>query len=279
MERARIFLKKVIEIIKKPEMRILPGQLAFFLVMSLIPLVALIGTIASSLSISLDSIKVTLSSSIPEEISNILTSAITGQGLNFNIVVFFISAFILASNGPHSMIITSNEIYKIENSSVIRRRLKAVVMTFILVLLFLFLLLIPVFGDYIFSIIRIYVTNQQPVDFFYGIYQILKYPLIIIILYFNIKLIYVISPDEKITSVTTRKGAIFTTVGWIISTEIYSFYINTFSTYDIFYGSVANILILLLWVYILSYIFVLGMVINASTYKESVTKQMGVIKN
>ena len=54
MERAKGFLKKAIELIKKPEMRILPGHLAFFFVMSLIPIVALIGALASRLSISLD---------------------------------------------------------------------------------------------------------------------------------------------------------------------------------------------------------------------------------
>ena len=55
----------------------------------------------------------------------------------------------------------------------------------------------------------------------------------------------------------------FTTITWIIATEIYSFYIGTFTNYDIFYGSISNILILLLWVYILAYIFVVGMAFNA----------------
>lgn len=277
MEQARGFVKKVIKIVKKPEMRILPGQLAFFLVLSIIPLIALIGAIASTLSIPADTIKVTLSNSVPRELSEVLTEIISGQGLNFNIAIFFISAFLLASNGPHSMIITSNEIYKIDSQNIIRRRLKAVVMTLILVGLFLFLLLVPVFGDSIFSLMRIYITNKSAVDIFYSIYQILKYPIIIGILYFNIKLMYVIAPDKKIQRNTTTKGAIFTTIGWIISTEIYSFYISTFSKYDIFYGSISNLLILLLWVYLLSYIFVLGMVINVGSNKEN--KETGMTKN
>ena len=48
------------------------------------------------------------------------------------------------------------------------------------------------------------------------------------------------------------------------SEGIYSIYIDSFSNYNIFYGNISNILILLMWVYILSYIFVLGMAINAS---------------
>jgi membrane protein len=97
--------------------------------------------------------------------------------------------------------------------------------------------------------------------------SILKYPIVIAILYLNLKLMYVIAPDQEIPSKSTSKGAMFTTIGWVLSTEIFAFYIEKFARYDIFYGSISNILILLLWVYLLSYIFVLGMVINAGVYK------------
>ena len=97
--------------------------------------------------------------------------------------------------------------------------------------------------------------------------SILKYPIVITILYLNIKLMYVIAPDKEIPSKSTKKGAMFTTLGWVLATEIFAFYIEKFARYDIFYGSISNILVLLLWVYLLSYIFVLGMVINAGDYK------------
>lgn len=268
MEKVRSFFKKVIEIVVRPEMRILPGQLAFFFVISLIPLVALIGAICSSLSISLESFEVTLNQILPGNVGNILITAATNEGLNFNIGVFFISAFILASNGTNSIINVSNEIYKLKSKDFIRRRLKAIIMTFVLVILLVFILLVPVFGDSIFAILQQQLSNEKLITFLNNIYQLAKYPLSIIIIYFNIKLIYVIAPDERIESITTTKGAIFTTASWIIASELYSFYIETFAKYDIFYGSISNILILLLWVYLLSYIFVLGLVLNAGDYKN-----------
>ena len=111
-----------------------------------------------------------------------------------------------------------------------------------------------------------YLEDFKPIEIIYQIYQLLKYPITIFILYGNIRLLYTIAPDEKVASITTRKGAIFTTIGWVLATEIYSFYIGTFASYSIFYGSISNILVLLLWVYILSYIFVLGMGLNAGEY-------------
>ena len=267
MEQARAFLRKVIKIIKKPEMRILPGQLAFFLFMSLIPLAALIGAIASSLSIPVAALRQTMNG-MPKEVIDFIIEIINSKGINFNISVFFISAFILASNGPHSMIITSNEIYKIESRNIIARRIKAIMMTFVMVGLFFVLFLIPIFGDTIFEMVRNNIRDESLVKFIYITYQLI----------FNIKLLYVIAPDDHIESMTTTQGAIFTTIGWIIATEIYSFYIGSFTSYDKFYGSISNIIILLLWIYILSYIFVLGMIINAGTYKEK-TQVLKVVED
>ncbi len=278
MEQARGFFRKIINQIKKPEMRILPGQLAFFLVMSLIPMIALIATLAATLSISTGTIAVSMTSMMPKEIASILKDIVGENGLNFNMAVFLISAFLLASNGTHSMIITSNEIYRIESRDFISRRVKAIFMIFLLVLVFFFLLIVPVFGDNIFNLLKESFKDNTIVDISYVVYKVVKYPLIALLLLFNIKLIYVIAPDEQIPSHSTTSGAIFTTVGWIIATEIYAFYVGSFASYGIFYGSISNVLILLIWIYILSYIFVLGMGINAGTYKEETMEMQRIIE-
>lgn len=268
MEKVRSFIKKMSELIIRPEMRILPGQIAFFFVVSLIPLIALLGSIASNISTATEAMSSLIEELMPAGIGDYLLNAISSNNLNFNINAFFISAFILASNGTHSMINASNEIYKIKPKDYIRRRLKAIIMIIVLVILLTFLLLVPVFGDSIFNLIKEQITNEFALNLIYKIYQFAKYPISIIIIFCNIKLIYVIAPDDKIESKTTTKGSVFTTISWIISSEIYSIYVEKFTKYDIFYGSISNILVLLLWVYLLAYIFVLGMVINAGDYKS-----------
>ena len=110
MEKARDFIIKVLRILLMPEMRILPAHLAFFLVITLIPLIALIATLAAFLSISTESIRIAIVEYVPGGIADILNSIIKGNGINFNIIVFFASAFLLASNGTLSMINSSNEI-------------------------------------------------------------------------------------------------------------------------------------------------------------------------
>ena len=263
-KKMRIFLRKVISIIRLPEMRILPGQLAFFLVISIIPLITLVGAIGSGFGLPATSIKEILDSVVPHDIINYLIPANTEGILNFNMIIFFGAAFILASNGTYSIINTSNEIYKVEDNGEIKKRLKAVLMTFILVILFLFLILVPAFGDVLIRLITTSVQNESLNSIIEGIYHIIKYPISLFIIYYNLKLLYTIAPSTKISSKSTIPGALFTTIMWLLSSKIYAFYVDFFSNYDVFYGAMSNILVLLIWVYILAYIFTLGMCFNAT---------------
>ena len=260
--KARKYTKKMLEMINTTEMRVLPGQLAFFIVMSMFPTVALIRFISLKMGLNIGSFTAS-NNYIPKDVLHVL-NGITGGTGGYNIAIFLVLCFIIASNGLHSIIITSNEIYKIKDNGFIKRRIKAIIMTFMVVFLFIFLLIVPVFGDQIFSLVKEYVQDKQSINVLYRIYQLIKYPLIIVILYINIKLIYVMAPDKKIKSTSTTKGSLFTTFGWIIVSEFYALYTTYFVRYDIIYGSISSILILLIWVYLLSYIFSLGLIINAS---------------
>lgn len=265
MKQARKFIRRAINIIKRPYMRILPGQLAFFAIMSLTPLIALVGTIANYFSLSIEPVKNITSSILPIDPTILFTSsALNGEGLNFNIIVFFISAFLLASNGTYALIITANEIYNKEEETMIRKRIKAILMTFVLVGILFFLLTITVFGNLFFQVLEKYSTNKELVLTLSNCYDYLKVPLSIILIYFNVKQLYKMAPTSKISTNLSKYAAIFTTIVWIIGTEIYSVYVKFFANYNLFYGSISNIIILMVWIYFLSYVFVLGMALSAS---------------
>lgn len=267
------FFKRVFEVISKPEMQVLPGQMAFFFVLSLIPLLALVGLILTSFSVSSDNLINMLNSAIPKEVVELLLPAINNPTLSGGLIIFFFSAFLLASNGASSIITASNQIYKVDNPNFIKRRIKAILMTIILVSIILFMLLVPALGDSITQAIKIAGNGNKATEIIYIVYQVLKYPLTIFLVYFDVKLLYVLAPNKQIQSNTTTFGAVFTTIGWILATEAYSFYLSRFSKYDIFYGSLSSILILLLWVYLISYIFVLGMALSASLEQNKDLKQ------
>ena len=106
----------------------------------------------------------------------------------------------------------------------------------------------------------------------YDIFVFAKYPLAFVLIFYFIKLIYTLSPDKKIPSKSVNKGTIFTSITWILVTSIYSYYANNLANYDLFYGSLSNLVVLLIWVYIISYTFVLGIGINVNEYRLNENK-------
>ena len=66
-----------------------------------------------------------------------------------------------------------------------------------------------------------------------------------------------------------NKGALFTTLGWVIITAIYSIYISNFANYKMFYGGISTIIVMMIWVYFLAYILVMGIAINSAEYEEA----------
>ena len=247
-------------------MLILPGQLSFFFLMTIVPLAALFISIFSRLHISTNFLGDLIINNVPDALLGIIDTLNSSSGANVNVIIFFVSALLLASNGTNSMIIASNKIYNVTESNYIKRRLKSIAMLIVLIGLLLFIFLVPVFGDMIIKLIQ-NMNHHKIGSVVKFVYNILKYPISFILVFLAIKALYIMAPDIKIKSREVNYGAIFTSFSWVVVTQGYSLYVENFSNYNNLYGSLSNILVLMWWVYILSYIFVLGIGLNVTKYQ------------
>lgn len=255
------FFDNFIKVLKRPEMAILPGQLAFFFVLAIVPTITLISYGASLLNLSTDVIYDFLANAFSEDIAAMLLN-VPESASGIGLVITMIVGYYTASNGPASIIITSNAIYGEKQTGFFKRRLKSIIMTIFLVLLFIFMLIVPVFGDKIIELFEYVDLNSSITDKVTTIIRLLQGPVTWLIMYFFIKILYTIAPNKRIKSKNVGYGAIFTSVSWILITYGYSFYINNIAYYSTFYGSLANIVMLMIWIYILAYVFTIGMALN-----------------
>lgn len=268
MKRIKNAFLKLWKIIQNPMVRVLPGQIAFFLVLSLFPILILIGLIASFFSISMTTIVEIIQEAFPNEIVDLVVPFLSGKGFDTNVGISMITGFVIASNGAHSIILASNALYGFPHSELLKRRIKSVFIIFLMVCLFVFTLIVLAFGDIILKQLISMVHSESIMTLIYYIILYARWPIAMFFMFFHIKLIYTMAPDWKILSKYTTKGAAFTTIGWVLATMIYSYYANHFSNYDLFYGGLSNIVILMIWIYALSYILVIGIAINVNEYQN-----------
>ena len=277
MKKIKEFIKTLVDIIMLPQMMHLPGSLAFFIILSIFPILMLVGIVASYFSVSIEGITSTMSAALPSGVEKLLLPYIQAGTFPRNILISTVFAFILASNGTHALILASNSLYDIKNSSYLRRRIKALFLILLLIVLFIFMISFLTYGNQLFTYILKAVSYGPVNEVLYYFFALIKWPIAMFIIYLAMKLIYVLSPDGKIYSSTTSTGALFSTIGFTVATAIFSFYVNNFSTYDIYYGSIATIVTLMIWIYILSFILVIGIAINVRNYNNYKIKNMNNI--
>lgn len=268
------FFQRFWEAFWKPEMLVLPGQLAFFLFLSVVPTITLISYACSYLNISNDVLQSLLSNIFSKDIADLLTPIITSTEITPTFFITLGIGYFIASNGMSSIIVSSNTIYGIKDSGFFKRRLKAIIMEAVIVILFLFVVVVPLLSGSIVKFIHYFNFDAETTSIIAKVFKLLNGPLSWVIIFFFIKTIYTMAPDRKIPSRNVNGGAIFTSIGWIAITAFYSYYIAHYANYSVFYGSLANIVIFMLWVYLLSYCFVIGMAMN---YHEEIEKT-GVIE-
>lgn len=278
-KRAKKFLDNFFNVLKRPEMLVLPGQLAFFFILSVVPTLTIISYGAISFKLPIEYITNFINHSFGAGVANLLIPNVSDMSFSFGFILTVVIGLIFASNGASSIIVTSNMIYGIEDKGYLRRRIKAIIMTFFIIILFLFILLVPLLGEKIILLIKSINTTSDLKNTLITMINVLNGPLSWFIIFFFIKILFTMAPDKTIPSSQTTYGALFTSIGWILATAIYSFYINNYAVYQIFYGGLANIIILMLWTYLLAMIFVIGLALNYRRDELGETWEIHLPKN
>lgn len=251
-EKVKRGIHNFFKILSRPEMEILPGHLAFSFVLSLVPTLTIITYIATIMNFDLSFLNDFMTKAFSSEFANLLLGTHLVMKADVNFFLTLVVGYIIASNGAASIITSSNMIYGIKNDSFVKRRIKAFIMIFLIILLVIFLLIFNVFGDKIIEMFGLMDISKKMVTNLTLIVSVLKGPVSWFIIFFFIKILFTMAPDKKIQAHEVNKGAIFTSIGFVLVTYLYSLYTTHFAKYDVFYGNLASIVVLMIWFFLLS---------------------------
>lgn len=266
-EKIKGHISENIKLMNTPLMSILPGQISFFVILSIIPLASILAMLISKLSFNFDKVTNFVSHYLPSGVTNIILSIFDQQKVTSFDIFFIVMALYLAAKATHSIIIASTRIYNGEQKDFLRTRIKAIIMLIILIFLVIVLLGVLTIGGRIVNYLSEVNGSIHPVASM--VYTILKWPFMFFMVFFTIKVIYTIAPNVTIPSKSVNKGALLTTLIWVLSTYGFSFYVTNIANYTKFYGNLSNLIILMIWIYWLSYVFVFGMTINEYKFSNS----------
>ncbi|MBS4179214.1 YihY/virulence factor BrkB family protein [Lederbergia citrea] len=258
------FVKPLIAKIMDNDVTGMAAQLAYFFLLSLFPLLIFMITLLPYTPLSQEDIFHLIKDFAPTETFTMIQKTINEIMSNRSgglLSIGIIGTIWSASNGMNALMRSLNRAYDVtERRPFLLARGLAILMTIAMIFVFLVALLLPVFGKQIGLFIF---SNLGLSHEFMKMWGILRWVLSPIILFLVFLAIYYLSPSLKIKCTTAIPGAIFASIGWVIVSLGFSFYVSYFGNYSSTYGNIGGIIILMLWFYISAIIIIVGGEINS----------------
>jgi membrane protein len=177
--------------------------------------------------------------------------------LNLILTLYF------STNGVNSLIEAFNNTYHtVETRSSFKQYLASIVIVLINSFLLIIAIGLMTFGSSMLS--WLLPQNTQNSFFVLLLLQVLRWLTILGLLLMAISLVYYLAPVKQKSFRFFSAGSLLATFLIVITTLGFNFYVDNFSSYNAFYGSLGTLMIVLVWIYINAISLILGFELNAS---------------
>ena len=239
------------------------AQNAFYFVLSIFPFLYLVTKVFPFIPLPSDGIIRAIKLLVPDEALRIIYSSfksisqtpLTSRSLPYVLIALWSSSMLI-----YSLKSAFATFYK-------ERALKSKILTRLfsiaLTTLILFAVLLTFISVFFINLGLNILTNHFLINYS----PILLSVISLILISFDVILLYIILPPVRITILKALPGAVTSVITLTIFSYGFSYYVSHIADYSRFYGAMGSIVILLLWVYISSVIILSGGLINAKFSK------------
>ena len=258
------FSKSLFSNISANDVTGLAAQIAYYFLLSLFPLLIFTVTLLPYLPVEQEDLLGVVRDFAPGETMSMIEDTLQDVMSNRNsglLSVSIIATMWSASNGMNAIVKSLNRAYDVgETRSFIVTRLMSILLTLGMILVFVVALLLPVFGKQIgLLLFSQFGFSEQ----FLSVWNAIRWAISPIILFIVFVGLYYFAPSKRIKCLSAFPGAIFATLGWVLVSLAFSFYVGSFGNYSATYGSIGGIIVLMIWFYLTGIIIMIGGEINA----------------
>ena len=222
----------------------------FFIIMSLFPALVLILSLLRYTGLQVSSLVEVLSDMIPGALMPTVESLVLNTYENSSgalVGVSAVTAMWSASKGVYGLLKGLNTVYGVaEDRGWVYTRLISIGYTFLFFGLLLLTLVLHVFGGTILSLLPI--TRSPLFRVLSGIINF-RYVLLLVLQTAVFILIFAFLPNGRNRIRDTIPGALLSSLGWLVISDLFSVYVENFASLSNVYGSVYTIALAMLWLY------------------------------
>lgn len=239
------------------------AQSAYFFVLSMIPIILLLLAIIQYTPVTKADVMTAVVNLFPEANMQDFMVGIVNEVYNQSKTVIPITAIVaLWSAGKGVLAVSTglNCAYELrETRNYVFLRIRASIYTILFIAAIVMALVLSVFGNNI----SIFVYHKIPfladtTDLIMRLRTVISF----VVMTGISLLVYHFLPNRKLPFRDLVLGSIFTSLGWLVISFIFSMYLTIFKGFSGLYGSMTAIILVMLWLYFCMYVMLLGGLIN-----------------
>ncbi len=97
--------------------------------------------------------------------------------------------------------------------------------------------------------------------------KMLRYAISLGAIVLGATILFCFAPNRRLSWRRVWPGAVLTTILWLAATSVFAWYVRHIGNYNVMYGGIATVVLLLVWMYVLSIIAFVGCEFNAELEK------------
>lgn len=253
------------------------AQVAFFIIIAFIPFALFLISLLQLVNINGVSLLSSLISFFPGEVREFLNYVLLKQ----QEPIALLSAAALtclwsSSKAMLALIKGLNSVFNVdETRNFVWLRIVSVGYTVIFAAVLTAVAVILVFGNTLYNSIMNY-FNADAVEWLISAKSIVGFLILCVFFAFSFKII----PRKSKTKLRfCFAGGALTAAGWVLFSFFFSIFVENFANYSGMYGSLAALVILMLWLYFCMYIMFVGGQVSVWLDKSSILKDLKCLKN
>lgn len=251
------------------------AALSYFLILSFFPLLICVNAFIGTLRVDAGSVLQVLSAFLPPSLLGVVSDYLGYVTRNNSPALLAAGAFMtlfFASGAMRALMNIMDDIYGRKSFRGVLQVVVSVVFSLLLLVTMYLSMVVVLTGNWFLHLLERYL----PFGWLGGLWdwQWFKFLLLFGVVFVLIMVVYLMSAPAGKPRAPVFLGALLASVALVAASWIFSVFISMSSRYSLIYGSLASLMILLLWLYLCGNVLILGNVFNCVRYRWKKEKNL-----
>lgn len=268
------FVTDVLQLYFKKHISRSAAQLAYFLTLTFFPILICISAVLGQVNLRLDNLLSEAQPLLPAGVYSIFQEYLGYLDNNLSLAMFIAGIFmtvLFASAAIRGLRTIMHEIYGDPVLRGSRQFLSSFLFALMLLVTIYLSMAVVLTGNWFFHLLGDLLGLSDLADRI-GAWQWIKYLLLLAIVFLFIFLLYRFTAPVRRPYPPVIPGALLASAALVIASLLFSVFVGHSTRYSLVYGSLASVIIMLVWLYLCGNILVLGNVVNYVIYTRRQNK-------